>query len=297
MDRLKLGPDLKTSRLVYGLWRLADDPDTSPSHVRRKIEACLEQGVTTMDHADIYGGYTGEEIFGKALRAAPALRDRLEIVTKCGIVVPKGRHAAARLKHYDTSGAHIRASVDASLELMGIERIDLLLIHRPDPFMAPWETGAALDELVAAGKVRAVGVSNFRPHDLSLLQSAMNAPLVTNQIELSLLATEPFTNGDLAALMERRIHPMAWSPLAGGRLVAGEGGPLSGVLSRIAAEKGVEPAAVAVAWLLAHPAGILPILGTNSLPRIRTMGEALRVSLSRQDWFELYAAATGTPVP
>ena len=297
MERLKLGSDLEVSRLVYGLWRLGDDSDTSPAHVQRKIEACLAQGITTMDHADIYGGYRGEAIFGGALKAAPDLRDRIEIVTKCGIVAPMGRHAGARVKHYDTSRAHIMASVETSLRDMAIERIDLLLIHRPDPLIDPAETGAALDELVASGKVRAVGVSNFRPHDLSLLQSAMRSPLVTNQIELSLLETEPFRNGDLASLMERRIHPMAWSPLGGGRLFADGESPLLKRLSAVAAEQGVEPGSVAIAWLLAHPAGILPVLGTNSLPRIGTIAEALRVSIDRQTWFELYSAAIGQDVP
>ncbi|KTR05714.1 oxidoreductase [Aureimonas ureilytica] len=297
MERLKLGSDLDVSRLVYGLWRLGDDSDTSPAHVQRKIEACLAQGITTMDHADIYGGYRGEAIFGGALKAAPDLRDRIEIVTKCGIVAPMGRHAGARVKHYDTSRAHIMASVETSLREMAIERIDLLLIHRPDPLIDPAETGAALDELVASGKVRAVGVSNFRPYDLSLLQSAMRAPLVTNQIELSLLETEPFRNGDLASLMERRIHPMAWSPLGGGRLFADSESPLLKRLNAIAAEQGVDTGSVAIAWLLAHPACILPVLGTNSLPRIAAIGEALRVSIDRQTWFELYSAAMGRDVP
>lgn len=297
MERLKLGPDLDVSRLVYGLWRLGDDSDTSPAHVQRKIEACLAQGITTMDHADIYGGYTGEAIFGGALKAAPQLRERIEIVTKCGIVAPMGRHAGARVKHYDTGRAHITASVETSLSDMGLERIDLLLIHRPNPLIDPEETGAVLDELVASGKVRAVGVSNFRPHDLSLLQSAMRSPLVTNQIELSLLETAPFVNGDLASLMERRIHPMAWSPLGGGRLFGAADNALSRLLGRIASEQGVDPGAVAVAWLLAHPAKILPVLGTNTLSRIAAIGEALRVSIDRQTWFELYTAALGKEVP
>lgn len=297
MERVTLGNDLTVSRLVYGLWRLGDDADTSPGHVQRKVEACLEQGITTMDHADIYGGYTGEAIFGGALKTAPHLRDRIEIVTKCGIVAPMGRHAGARVKHYDTGRAHITTSVETSLRDMGLERIDLLLIHRPDPMIDPAETGAVLDELVASGKVRAVGVSNFTPHDFSLLQSAMASPLVTNQIELSLLETAAFTNGDLASLMERRIHPMAWSPLGGGRLFGGEATPLKAKLSEIAAAQGVDEGSVAIAWLLAHPAGILPVMGTNSLPRIAAITQALEVSIDRQAWFELYTAANGQEVP
>ncbi len=190
MERVELQPGLEVSRIVYGTWRLGDDADTSPGHVRAKIEACLEQGITTIDQADIYGGYEAEEILGNALRGT-GLRDRLEVVTKCGIVEPAGRHTArARLKHYDTGRAHIEHSIDHSLRLMGIDRIDLLLIHRPDPLMDPDETGRALNEAVRSGKVRAVGVSNFRPWDFTLLQSRMETPLVTNQIELGLLHTD-----------------------------------------------------------------------------------------------------------
>ncbi len=296
MERIGLGAGVEVSRLVYGMWRLGDDADTSPGHVQAKIEACLEQGITTFDQADIYGGYTAEAILGGALKAAPGLRDRMEIVTKCGIVAPVGRHAGARVKHYDTSGAHIRASVAASLREMGTDRIDLLLIHRPDPMMDHRETGAALDALVASGAVRAVGVSNFRPWDLTLLQSAMAAPLVTNQIELSLLAHEGFVNGDVAFLQERGLPPMAWSPLAGGRLFAAENAALLARLEDLAQDAGTDAGAVAVAWLLAHPARILPVLGTNSLPRIRRIAEAAHVPMDRQTWFELYSLALGREV-
>lgn len=294
MDRINLIDDFSVSRLVYGMWRLGDDADTSPAHVASKIEACLEQGITTMDQADIYGGYMAEEIMGQAL--TPQLRDRIEIVTKCDIVAPAGRHSGARVKHYDTSRAHIEASVEASLRLMGIERIDLLLIHRPDPLMDHFETGRALDSLVVSGKVRAVGVSNFRPWDWTLLQSGMETRLVTNQIELSLSAHAAFTNGDLAFLQERGVPPMAWSPLGGGALMTGTG-PLGEALDRVGREAGVDRAAVAVAWLLAHPSRILPVLGTNNLGRIARIAEAGKVQMDRQTWFELYAAALGQEVP
>ncbi|WP_105403179.1 aldo/keto reductase family oxidoreductase [Neorhizobium sp. T7_12] len=295
MDRIQLSPDLQLSRLVYGMWRIGDDADTSPKHVQAKIEACLAQGITTMDQADIYGGYTAEAIFGGALKASPSLRDKIEIVTKCGIVAPAGRHSAVRGKHYDTSAAHITASVEASLRDMATDHIDLLLIHRPDPLMDPDETGPALDALVVSGKVRAVGVSNFRPWDFSLLQSSMEAELVTNQIEISLVAANAFTNGDLAYLQERGIAPMAWSPLGGGSLFNNQG--LMSVLERIGAEQGVDATAVAIAWLLAHPANILPVLGTNNIARIATSADAAKVTIDRQTWFELYTAAIGKQVP
>lgn len=295
MDRVSLG-SVTLSRLVYGMWRLGDDADTSPSHVQAKIEACLAQGITSFDQADIYGGYTAEAILGAALRAAPGLRDRMEIVTKCDIVAPVGRHAGARVKHYDTSAAHINASVEASLREMAIETIDLLLVHRPDPLMDHHETGAALDALVAQGKVRAVGVSNFRPWDVRLLQSAMSSPLVTNQIELSLSAHEGFTNGDVAFHQERGTPIMAWSPLAGGQLLARADGGLRERLAEIGAAHGTDWSAVAVAWLLRHPARILPVLGTNSLARIAGIGDALKVRIDRVTWFELYSLALGREV-
>jgi len=147
MERISLTPDLSLSRIVYGLWRLGDSDDTAPERVRDKIAACLDQGISSMDLADIYGGYTTEGVFGDAL--TPDLRARMEIVTKCDIVAPEGRHAAARVKHYDTSRAHIFASVDHSLRVMRCEVIDLLLLHRPDPLMDPQETGAALDDFAA----------------------------------------------------------------------------------------------------------------------------------------------------
>lgn len=297
MERIALSENLELSRIVYGMWRIGDDADTSPAHVQAKIEACLAQGITTMDQADIYGGYTAEAILGAGLKAAPGLRDKIEIVTKCGIVAPAGRHAAARVKHYDTTAGHINASVEASLRDMGTDHVDLLLIHRPDPLIDAEETGKALDALVASGKVKAVGVSNFRPWDFSLLQSAMENRLVTNQIEMSLLATDSFTNGDLAFLQEKRVSPMAWSPLGGGALFSGAHGGTMAALQRIGKEQGVDATAVAIAWLLRHPAKIVPVLGTNNIQRIKTAADALRVTIDRQTWFELYTLATGSEVP
>jgi predicted oxidoreductase len=295
MERISLG-EVSLSRLVYGMWRIGDDPDTSPAHVQAKIEACLAQGITSFDQADIYGGYTAEAILGAALRAAPALRDQMQIVTKCDIVAPAGRHSAARVKHYDTSAAHINASVEASLRDMSIETIDLLLIHRPDPLMDHHETGAALDTLVASGKVRSLGVSNFRPWDVTLLQSAMQARLATNQIELSLLAHQGFTNGDIAFHQQHGLPLMAWSPLAGGRLLAEADIGLRSRLAEIGAEYGADWTAVAVAWLLRHPARIMPVLGTNTLSRIAQISDALKIEMDRQTWFELYTLALGHEV-
>ncbi len=295
MERVALSDKLEFSRLIYGMWRLAEDSDTSAKHVEAKIQTCLDQGITTFDQADVYGGYTAETMMGTALKANPSLAKQMEIVTKCDILVDAGRHRGTRVKHYDTSRDHIHSSVDASLAEMGLDYIDLLLIHRPDPFMDHHVTGAALDELVASGKVGSIGVSNFRPWDWELLQSAMKSQLVTNQIEISLKEISPFTNGDLAFHQRHGHRLMAWSPLGGGDLMD-RNSACATVMDRLAAENSVDPAAVAVAFLLAHPAGILPVLGTSMLSRISAISNALKVKLDRQEWFELYETALGREV-
>jgi predicted oxidoreductase len=296
MDRIKLNDDLEFSRLVYGMWRIGDVEDTSPATVEAKIQACLEQGITTFDQADIYGDYGAEAILGGALKANASLREKMEIVTKCDIVAPIGRYSDKPCKYYDTSRAHIEQSVETSLSEMGIEQIDLLLIHRPDPLMDHHETGAVLDDLVKSGKVKAVGVSNFRPYDWELLQSAMSTKLATNQIEISLGEISPFTNGDLAFHQKNGDALMAWSPLGGGSLMTGDS-ELANRMDVIASAQGVDRAAVAVAFLLRHPAKILPVLGTNNITRIKKISDALKVELDRETWYLLYEAALGTEVP
>lgn len=300
MQRIKLQA-IELSRIVYGMWRLADDEDTSAAHIQAKIESCLAQGITSFDQADIYGGYACEALLGETLKTVPTLREKMEIITKCDINLMSPKFPERRVKYYDTSREHIESSVNTSLEKMHIDRIDLLLIHRPDPLMDAEETGRTLDDLIDSGKIRSAGVSNFRPHDWSLLQANMRATLQTNQIELSLAATDAFTNGDLSFMQQHKIPPMAWSPLAGGRLfdTTASGGDASLIkrLDEIAEAHHVDRAAVAIAWLLKHPVGILPVLGTNSLKRIGTLSTALSVDLDRETWFELYVLATGQEVP
>ena len=294
MERIALSDRLELSRIIYGMWRLTDDSDTSAKHVQVKIEACLEQGITSFDQADIYGGYSSEAVLGEALKLSPSLREQMEIITKCNIVAPVGVHADKRLKYYDTSEKYITQSVDRSLREMAIEQIDLLLIHRPDPLLDADETGAALDCLVDSGKVKAVGVSNFRPWDIDLLQSRMKNKIVTNQIEISLAENSALSNGDLAYLQQHRIVPMAWSPLAGGSLFGGSALGLK--LVEMAERFSVDPAPLAIAWLLKHPANILPIMGSNNIQRIEGFSQALEVELDRQSWFELFEAANGSEV-
>ena len=300
MQRVTLGKsDLSLSRLVYGVWRLADGDDQSTATVRAKIDACLEQGISSFDHADIYGDYECERLFGEALKEAPSLRDSMELVSKCDIALISDKYPGRRVKYYDTSAGYISTSVDNSLRHLHTDHLDLLLIHRPDPFMDAAETGAALDGLIASGKVKQVGVSNFGVWDWKLLQQHMTNPLVVNQIEMSLLHRDPFTDGTLSAMQLDNISAMAWSPLGGGSLFAGSAAAerLQPIFQRLESEQGVSSDLVALAWLLAHPAQILPVIGTNNLGRIKSVSKALEVELDRETWFELLTAAAGHEVP
>ena len=281
-----------------------DDADNSPQDALEKIHAVLSTGITTFDHADIYGDYACETLFGAALRLDPSVKKRIQIVTKCDIMLLSEKYPERQVKHYDTSPAHIKASVDASLARLGVDVIDVLLLHRPDPFMDAAATGACLDELVKVGKIRAAGVSNFKTWDWDLLQSQMTTPLVTNQVEVSLLARSRFTDGTLAQAQRLKAPPMAWSPLGGGQLFTdtehdggGSAWRLRPALMRLAENCGVGTDAVAIAWLLAHPARIIPVLGTTQIPRIERLADALKVDMSREQWFELFELANGRAVP
>lgn len=297
MQRISLSDSLSVSRIIYGLWRHTNDQDISSQKLQSKIEACLDQGISTFDQADIYGGYTSEALLGETLKQAPHLRDSMQLITKCDIVAPIGLYSDKKIKHYDTSAQHINFSVERSLSQMAIEQIDLLLLHRPDPLMDAQETGRALDDLINSGKVKAIGVSNFHPWDIDLLQSCTKNKLLTNQIEISLTQNNALTNGDLAYMQQHDILPMAWSPLGGGELFKNSQSPLNQKLISLAKDFAVQPAAIATAWLLRHPAQILPIMGSNHMQRIKQFSEALTVDLSREQWFELLQAATGHEVP
>ena len=287
------------SRLIYGVWRLADDENTATAHVRAKIDACLEQEITSFDHADIYGEYQCEALFGRALKEDPSLRGQMQLISKCDIAIPTGKYPERRLKYYDTSPEYIRMSVENSLRNLHTDSLDLLLIHRPDPFMDANATGRVLDELIDEGKIKGAGVSNFKNHDWELLQSQMEHTLATNQIEISLLNRDAFTDGSLAHLQTLNLRAMAWSPLAGGRLFSDDdpaAARVRPVMQGIANEQSCELDHVAVAWLLAHPNGIIPIVGTNNLERVKTLSKAMEVKIDRQTWFELLTAAAGEEV-
>lgn len=304
MQSIQIHPVLPAfSRIIYGAWRINDDGKNSAKHALDIIHAALQVGITTFDHADIYGDYSCEALFGAALGLEPGLKRQIQTITKCDIMLMSEKFPSRRVKHYDTSPAHIKASVDASLARLGVDVIDVLLLHRPDPLMDAAATGECLDALVQAGKIRAAGVSNFKAWDWDLLQAHMKTPLVTNQVELSLLARDCFTDGTLAHAQQHKAPPIAWSPLGGGRLfsdAAADGGGsawrLRPALARIAQASGVQMDAVAIAWLLAHPAKILPALGTTNLGRITRLADAFSVEMTRETWFELLELASGQQV-
>lgn len=292
------GPEF--SRLVAGVWRVREwGMDTRG--LLDFIHGCLDVGITTFDNADIYGGYTAEGIFGAALAAEPGLRNRLELVTKCGIQLLSPNRPGNRVHHYDTSRDHIIASAENALREMRTDYLDLLLIHRPDPLMDADEVAGAFGVLRAAGKVRAFGVSNFMPWQFHLLQSRLDFPLVTNQIELSALYLDPLHDGTLDQLQRLRVPPMAWSPLAGGRLFDPHderAARVRAALARAGDELGGAAVdQVALAWLLHHPARVLPVLGTGKIERVRAAADAERLALDRQQWFAVWEASAGREVP
>lgn len=284
------------SPVIAGCWRMADWGWT-PSERLRWIEQCLDRGVITFDHADIYGGYAVEALFGEALALAPHLRERMQLVSKCGIKLVHPSRPAHRLKSYDTSAAHLVTSVENSLRALQTDRLDLLLIHRPDPLMNPAEIGGAVAKLKAAGKVKDFGVSNFTVTQFAMLNQWV--PLATNQIELHPLHRTPLHDGTLDQLMALDLRPMVWSPLGGGRLFTGEAAHAQRVrstLDDIARRHGVTPATVAHAWLLRHPSRPRPIVGSR---RIEALDEALAaqaLTLDAEDWHAVWSAGEGAEV-
>ena len=289
------GPTL--SRIVAGAWRMGDWQFSVAERVRW-IEACLDLGITTFDHADIYGNYACEGLFGEALAAAPQLRDRIQLVTKCGIRMVSPARPGHRLGHYDTSAAHVERSVDNSLAALRTDRLDVLLIHRPDALMDADALAGCFGRLRAAGKVRHFGVSNFTPSQFALLHRRI--PLVTNQIEASPLHIAPFYDGTLDQAQDLGIAPMIWSALAGGRLFAGNDADaqrVRAVLERIASERGISVTTLVYAWLLRHPARLIPLTGSRRLDAMREAVAALDVEIDAQTWYEIWVAGNGAPAP
>ena len=305
MQSVALGnTGISISRLIYGCMRIAGDGShDARERGRRAIHAAVDAGYTAFDHADIYGGGECERLFGEVLAASPGMRDRLFIIGKCGIRFA-GDPGADDPKRYDFSRAHIISSVNGSLERLGIERLDLLLLHRPDYLFDPDEVAEALSELLSTGKVGHVGVSNFTPSQVELLASSLAVPLVANQVEMNPHRTAALEDGTLDQCQRLNILPQAWSPLAGAvfeawgnTFSAEDSARIAGELDRQAARYGVSASNIALAWLLRHPAHIAPIVGSTSPERIQDAVAALDVDYTAADWYRLLEARNGHEVP
>lgn len=287
------GPEF--SGVIWGSMR-SEEQFASPTELAEFLRFLLDRGVTTLDTAATYGHphpYTVEEFLGRAI--AEVGRDKFEIVTKCGIQRLSPHRTENHIRHYDFSAKEIRRSVDRSLQKLGIDVIDVLLLHRPDYLMDPDETAGALDELIAAGKTRHVGVSNFSPSRINLLASRLKAPLVTNQVQFSALYLNPISDGTFDIALRTGHVPMIWSPVGGGRLLTGDDDntrKIRDTLTTIAERQGLAgPAEAALAFVARHPAKGIPIVGSGKRERMDGALKAVAAQLDRQDW---YAVITET---
>ncbi|WBX93620.1 aldo/keto reductase [Pseudoxanthomonas mexicana] len=322
MKTYPLADGLTASRIGYGCMHLSRAWDASPitteerRNAQRLVETALAHGITLFDHADIYARGKSEQVFGDVLRASPGLRAKMVLQSKCGIRFAGDPPGAPQ--RYDFSHAHIVASVEGSLARLGVNHLDILLLHRPDPLVEPDEVARAFDALHASGKVRYFGVSNHTPGQIDLLRRHVRQPLVANQVEISLLHLPLIDDGVVAnttghayasargTLDHARLHGIrqqAWSPLAGGRLAMASGfaDPVvretSTLLRQRAEAHSVTPDAIQLAWLLRHPAGLQPIVGTTDPVRLAACCAADEVQLSREEWYALFTAARGGRVP
>lgn len=299
------------SRIAYGCWRLGgSEGEVPPADVAvtgvRAVLAAVDAGYTLFDLADIYGGGDSERIFGRALLQSPGLRSRLKVASKCGIRKP-GDPSPDSPYRYDFSADYIVASVEGSLTRMGIDHLDLLMLHRPDLLMDPNEVAGAFLRLKDAGKVLEFGVSNFRPSQVTALQKALPLPLAVHQVEISLHARTALEDGTLDQCLASAMTPMAWSPLDKGRLGAGDPSPsgqldadarhrLRSALDALSATTGYPRAVLAIAWLLKLP-GVVPVVGSTQPERIRDLARAIEVSMDRDTWYRLLETARGSRLP
>lgn len=295
MKRIKLSDNVEFSRIVQGMWR-ANEWGKNPQELLKFMEQCIELGITTFDTADIY---MTEELQGKAMSLKKSLRNNIEIVTKCGIKIP-GRSEECKVHHYDSTKKHIKFSVESSLKRLQTHHVDLLLIHRPDYLMNPEEMAEAFTELHSEGKVLSFGVSNFKPSQVDMLKSYLDFPLVTNQVEISPMKLDSFMDGTLDNCLKNRMTPMAWSPLAGGKIFNGKDENsirLMNTLNKIKENHNVSSVdEIIYAWLLYHPCNIIPIVGSGKYERVKLAANSINVNLSREDWYEIWQSATGKEI-
>ncbi|RYF00223.1 MAG: oxidoreductase [Oxalobacteraceae bacterium] len=287
---------LELSRVVAGMWRMVEWNMTVEGRVAF-IEQCLALGVTSFDHADIYGNYGVESLFGEALRAQPSLRARMQLVSKCGIKLLSNKRPQHGIQHYDTTAGHIIASVEESLRQLHTDRLDLLLIHRPDPLMDFDEIAGAFTRLKQAGKVLHFGVSNFSRHQFEALNRRIE--LATNQVEFSPLHVAPMFDETLDGLQDLGIAPMIWSPLGGGRLFTANDANAENlrlVIKDIADRLHQPFASVVFAWIMQLPSRPIPLTGSGRIEAIKVAVAGAGFQLARQDWFAILRAARGHEV-
>jgi predicted oxidoreductase len=300
MDKINLIGDFGLSRIIHGQMRMKDW-NISNLQLLNFFEELVEMGITTFDHADIYGNYSCEALLGDVLSLKKGFRDKIEIVTKCGIKLVSDKFPERKVKIYDYSFDHIIASVNNSLKNFRTDHIDLLLLHRPAPFFDPEEAAKAFSVLKKEGKVLHFGVSNFTPSQFESLDSFTEEKLVTNQVEISPYCLEHFDNGNMDFFLKEKIRPMAWSPVAGGRLLNPRdemGLRIMRALNEVSEEMNVSPVdKVIYAWLLKHPACIMPVVGTGKIERISYAVEALNIVMSLEQWYKIFIAAKGKELP
>lgn len=300
MTRTILSKEVSLSRVIHGHWRLIDW-ELSAQQILELANQTIEFGVTSFDHADIYGNYECEAKFGQALQLEPGLRNKIEIITKTGIALNTDKYPERKIKYYDYSAEYIINSVENSLTHFGTDRIDLMLLHRPSPFFNPEEVAAAFAKLRKEGKVLSFGVSNFTAGQFSMLNEFVDQPLVTNQLELSPYCLEHWDSGNLDFLITKGVRPMAWSPLAGGNLLHPQdekGVRIAAELEKVTEEIGATGLDQTIyVWLIKHPVGIMPIVGSGKLARIKVAVDALDLDMSLEQWFRIYNASTGEELP
>ena len=292
MEKLQLNHEVSLSRIVQGLWRLTSW-NMSSQEIVDFVYQCIDLGVTSFDTAEIYGNYEAERVFGEALKLDPSLRSKIEIITKTGINM-KSVKRDYRIGHYDTTYNKIIASCKKSIELMNCEYLDVYLIHREDPLIDHKEVARALDDLKSMGLIKSYGVSNFDPFKFEALQHFTNNQLVTNQIEISPLCFEHFNSGMMDVLQKHEVHPMIWSPLAGGEIFTSDDEKavkVRNILKVIADRHQEEMDTILYAWLLKHPTKGLPISGSGKIERLKNAVRALDVELSLEEWYEIYTAS------
>ncbi|HEX6193860.1 MAG TPA: aldo/keto reductase [Chitinophagaceae bacterium] len=286
----------KVSPAIYGFWRWEETGTTGVASMERIVNHCLELGINTFDHADVYGGYQCEELFGEVIKHRSFRREDIVLFTKCGVNIPHPNKPGIKVQHLDTSAAHITASVENSLQKLRTDYIDIFLLDQLDPLSDLEETALTLERLRGSGKIRNIGVANFSVFQHQLLASYLKVPIVTNHIELNLLNTTALDNGQIDYTKQRYMRPIAAAPLAGGRIENGTDETAVRVhykLGQLGKTYNANIESVAVAWLI--KLGALPLIGTTSEQRIRNIVDAFKIDMDRQDWYDLYDASKGKP--